>query len=231
MDSVGRPGALAGKFVVFEGGDGAGKSTHIGFLAERLRARGWVDSPGRPRLVVTREPGGTALGGEIRHLLLHGGEVAPGAEALLYAADRAQHVAQVVRPALARGDLVVSDRYLDSSIAYQARGRGLDEALIRQINAIATGGLEPDLTIVLDIDAGAAASRRDGSKAPADRLEQAGAAFHAEVNRRYRELAAASPGRYAVVGTAGGKDEARERVWAAVERLLGPQTGPNGGSW
>ncbi|MDR0594704.1 MAG: dTMP kinase [Bifidobacteriaceae bacterium] len=206
-----------GRFVALEGGDGSGKSTQLGLLVARLRRDGWVDGPGRPRLVVTREPGGTELGANLRQLVLHGGEVSPAAEALLYAADRAQHVAQVLRPALARGDLVISDRYLDSSIAYQAEGRGLPEAAIRQVNAVATGGLEPDLTILLDIDPGLAAARR---AAPADRLEQAGREFHANVNRRYRELAAARPGAYAVVDATGPPDEVHARLWTAVRPLL-----------
>ncbi|MDR1633966.1 MAG: dTMP kinase [Bifidobacteriaceae bacterium] len=227
MDSSARPHCLAGRFIVFEGGDSTGKSTHLRLLAKRLRAERCVDLPGRPGLVVTREPGGTELGAQIRQLLLHGGQVAASAEALLYAADRAQHVAQVLRPALARGDLVISDRYLDSSIAYQAEGRGLDEGVIREVNAVATGGLEPDLTILLDISAGAATARRDRPGAARDRLESAGSAFHADVNRRYRELAAVNPERYVVISTADSKDAVHERVWAAVRPLvsvLGPAT-------
>jgi dTMP kinase len=221
MDSAtGGPG-VHGWFVAFEGGDGAGKSTQLAMLVARLRAGGHVDAPGRPKLVVTREPGGTELGAQIRQMLLSGGDVAPAAEALLYAADRAQHVATVLRPALARGDWVISDRYLDSSIAYQAEGRGLDEAAIRRINAVATGGLAPELTIVLDIDVTTATARRQGE---GDRMEQAGEAFHAKVNRRFRELAAAAPRRYAVVAADGGTTEVHARVWAAFAPLLAGQS-------
>ncbi|MDR2564799.1 MAG: dTMP kinase [Bifidobacteriaceae bacterium] len=220
MDSSVAPSSPVGRFVVFEGGDSAGKSTHLRLLAERLRAEGYADGPGLPSLVVTREPGGTELGVQIRELLLHGGEVAPAAEALLYAADRAQHVAQVLRPALARGDLVISDRYLDSSIAYQAEGRGLGEAAIRQINAVATGGLTPDLTILLDITPDAAAARRDRPELVEDRIEQAGTDFHADVNRRYRELAAAAPARYVALATVDPKDVVHQRIWEAVRPLL-----------
>jgi dTMP kinase len=216
MESVAAPRALPGRFIAFEGGDGAGKSTHLTMLAAALRRGGHVDAPGRPGLIETREPGGTALGRSIRDLLLHGGEVGPAAEALLYAADRAQHVAEVLRPALARGDLVVSDRYLDSSIAYQAEGRGLSEAAIRQINDVATGGLAPHLTILLDIDPAAAALRLAASGAAPDRLEAAGRAFHANVNRRYRELAAAAPGRYVCVPAEASCDAVHAAVWAAV---------------
>ncbi|MDR0627318.1 MAG: dTMP kinase [Bifidobacteriaceae bacterium] len=222
-------GALAGRFIALEGGDGAGKSTHLKMLAQALRGAGYVDQPGCPRLVVTREPGGTELGNQIRELVLYGGEVAPAAEALLYAADRAQHVTTVLRPALARADLVLTDRYLDSSIAYQAEGRGLTEDVIRSINAVATGGLTPDLVIVLDIEPEAATTRRHGSGDPADRVEQAGEAFHSKVNRRYRELAAADPDRYVMVDATGPKEEVHERIWAAVRKLAaaGPRRPPD----
>ncbi|MDR1188933.1 MAG: dTMP kinase [Bifidobacteriaceae bacterium] len=218
MDS--RRGHQPGRFIAFEGGDGAGKSTHLKMLAQALRTGGYVERPGRPGLVVTREPGGTALGAEIRRMLLHGGEVAPAAEALLYAADRSQHVAEVLRPALARGDIVITDRYLDSSIAYQAEGRGLTESVIRQVNAVATGGLEPDLTILMDVDQATSRDRRERPGQTPDRLEEAGEPFHATVNRRYRELAASAPERYAVVLATGSKDEVHASVWAAVEPLL-----------
>ncbi|MDR3361096.1 MAG: dTMP kinase [Bifidobacteriaceae bacterium] len=221
---------LAGRLIAFEGGDGAGKSTQLQRLAVDLRRRGLVDAPGQPRLVVTREPGGTELGQSIRSWLLDGGEVAPEAEALLYAADRAQHVAQVVRPALDDGALVMTDRYLDSSIAYQAEGRGLAEALVRAVNQVATGGLTPDLTILLDIGHQEGAERRAASEAPADRLERAGGGFHARVNARYRQLAAVAAGRYAVIPARGPVEAVQRLVWLALERRLPGWSDPSAGS-
>jgi dTMP kinase len=211
---------LAGRFIAFEGADGAGKSTHLGLLAAQLRERGLVDTPGRPDLVITREPGGTALGERIREALLDGGEVTPVAEALLYAADRAQHVAEVIRPALASGALVITDRFLDSSIAYQVEGRSLPEDLVRAVNAPATGGLEPDLTILLEIGTRAAAARLDASGLPADRLESAGTGFHERVNRRYTQIALSTPGRYAVVPAEAPAAQVQQRVWEAVEGFM-----------
>jgi dTMP kinase len=211
---------LAGRFIAFEGGDGSGKSTHLRLLVDDLRRRGLVDAPGQPGLVVTREPGGTKVGAAVRELLLRGADPAPLTEALLYAADRAEHVARVVRPALERGALVVSDRYLDSSIAYQVEGRGLDLALVREINRAATRGLEPDLTILLDIDQAVAQARRAASGAPADRLEAAGEGFHARVNQRYRSLAAAAPQRYAVVAADAAPQVVHRRLWRELDRFM-----------
>jgi dTMP kinase len=206
-----------GVFIAFEGGDGAGKSVQIDRLASALRAAG-----GR-EVVVTREPGGSDLGREVRRWLLHGGQVEPAAEALLYAADRAQHVAQVIRPALARGAAVLTDRYVDSSAAYQGWGRGLDEQRVRAVNDFATGGLVPDLTVLLDIDPLTAAARREQAGVAADRLESAGLAFHAEVNQRYRDFAARDPGRYAVIDAALPVAHVERLVWAAVGPLLGAE--------
>jgi dTMP kinase len=219
------PGSpLAGRFVAFEGGDGSGKSTHLSLLVGELRRRGLVDAPGRPAAVVTREPGGTELGAAIRQLLLRGagqdGDMAAVTEALLYAADRAEHVARVIRPALARGDLVLSDRYLDSSIAYQVEGRGLAQGLVERVNRLATGGLTPDLTILLDIDPAAAAARLESSGGQADRLESAGGDFHSRVNQRYRDLAAAEPGRYAVLAAEAPLAELGQRVWQVFEGFM-----------
>ncbi|MDR1825794.1 MAG: dTMP kinase [Bifidobacteriaceae bacterium] len=209
-----------GVFIALEGGDGAGKSTQLELLAEALRLRGVVDAPGRPELVLTREPGGTEVGAQIRQALLHGGDVAPLTEALLYAADRAQHVAQVVGPALQRGAVVVSDRYLDSSIAYQVEGRGLTEAQVRGMNAYATGGLLPHLTVLLDIDPDEGSRRRAAGGGPPDRLERAGAAFHRRVNARYRSLMAANPDRYAVVDAAQPPEAVHAQVLASVMAVL-----------
>jgi dTMP kinase len=220
VDSGAVQAGRRGRFIVFEGGDGAGKSTHVKMLVAALRKAGYGGASERPGLVVTREPGGTELGVRIRELLLHGDEIEPAAEALLYAADRAQHVAEVILPALGRGDVVISDRYLDSSIAYQVGGRGLAEAVIRQVNAVGTGGLEPDLTILMDIAPGIIESRRGGSDGALDRLERAGAAFHRKVIQRYRELAAAHPERYAVVNSSATKGKVHGQVLAAVSRVL-----------
>jgi dTMP kinase len=209
-----------GTFIVFEGGDGAGKTTQIDLLVEALRRDGLVDGPGLPSALVTREPGGTALGSGLRELVLHGADMAPVAEALLYAADRAQHVAEVVAPALARGDVVISDRYLDSSIAYQVEGRGLSESQVREVNAPATGGLEPDLTVLMDVGVATAARRRAESGEPADRLEGAGREFHTRVNTRYRSLAAEGAGRYLVVDAEGPVEENHGAILARVGELL-----------
>src|SRR5215211_139481 len=168
-------------FVTFEGVDGSGKTTQARLLAERLREEG-------REVVETREPGGTQLGERIRELVLHGGDVAPWAEAALFAAARAQLVDEVVRPALERGADVVCDRYIDSSLAYQgaARGLGVDEVL--QLNLLATGGLLPDRTIVLDVPVHEA-SRRRGPES--DRMESEGAEFAERVDDAYRGLAEA----------------------------------------
>jgi len=203
---------VRGFFFVIEGGDGAGKSTQVALLAQALRERGYSD------VVVTREPGATEFGAAIRAALLHAGDVAPQAEALAYAADRADHVATVIAPTMARGGIVLSDRYLDSSLAYQAQGRGLGDAQVRAINAFGTGGLEPDLTILLDITPEAGAARRDGKP---DRIERAGVEFHARVAQRYRELAAEHPERYLVLDASDSAEEIHEAAVATVLELLG----------
>lgn len=185
---------MAGLFITLEGGDGAGKSTQAGLLAEWLVERGST-------VLRTREPGGTELGAQLRELLQHRpGHIDPRAEALLYAADRAQHIATVVRPALARGEIVVQDRYLDSSVAYQGAGRVLDEAEIRELSLWASGGLLPDLTVLLDLDAASAAARRDGSAY--DRMEAEAIGFHERVREGYLALAAAEPARFLVLDAA-----------------------------
>jgi dTMP kinase len=182
-----------GLFVTFEGGDGSGKSTQSKLLVE------WLEAQGRT-VVTTREPGGTDLGEEFREIVLHRrGEMAPRAEALLYAADRAHHIATKVRPALERGEVVVQDRYLDSSVAYQGAGRILDPAEVRSLSLWATEGLLPDVTVLLDLDAAAGQSRLAQSRTRYDRLESAGDDFHARVRTAYLELAAAEPDRFLVL--------------------------------
>ena len=176
-------------FVTFEGLDGSGKTTQLRLLAERLTAEGQT-------VVVTREPGGTELGEAIRDLVLHGGNVAPWAEAALYAASRAQHVEEVIRPALARGAVMLCDRYVDSSVAYQGIARGLGLERVLDLNLAAVGGLLPDLTLLLEMDATVADSRMTGKR---DRLEREDASFHARAAAGYRELAARFPERIVVL--------------------------------
>ena len=166
-------------FVTFEGVDGSGKSTQARLLADRLRSEG-------REVVLTREPGGTETGERIRELLLHGEGLAPWAEASLFAAARAQLVDEVIRPALARGDDVVSDRYLDSSLAYQGVARGLGIERVLELNLLATSGLLPDRTFLLALPPDEAAARQSDEP---DRIESEGAAFAEEVDRAYREIA------------------------------------------
>lgn len=196
----------------FEGGDGAGKSTQVQLLVEALRRRGYHD------VVASCEPGGTDLGTSIRQALLHAGEVDPRAEALLYAADRAHHVATVIRPALDRGAIVVEDRYVDSSLAYQVAGRGLAEADVRGINNFGTGGLWPHLTVLLDIAPEAGAARLAGGEP--DRLERAGGDFHGRVNACYRSLAAADAARYLVLDATQSRESIHQAVLERVVALI-----------
>jgi dTMP kinase len=176
-------------FITFEGLDGSGKSTQAGLLRARLEAEG-------EDVVATREPGGTELGERIRELVLHGGHVAPWAEALLYAASRAQHVEEVIRPALERGASVICDRYVDSSVAYQGVGRGLGLDRVLELNLDAVGGLLPDRTFLLLIDPAQAPARLQGHH---DRLEREGDDFRTRVDAGYRELATRFPERIVVL--------------------------------
>jgi dTMP kinase len=153
--------------------------------------------------VRTREPGGTEVGVEVREIVLHHrGDIAPRAEALLYAADRAHHIATLVRPALERGDIVLQDRYIDSSVAYQGAGRVLDPVQVRDLSLWAAEGLLPDLTILLDLDETTARARLDGARTRYDRLEAERSDFHARVRAAYLDLAAAEPERFLVVDAA-----------------------------
>jgi dTMP kinase len=216
----------AGVFVVFEGGEGAGKSTQVDRLAEVLRGQG-------RDVVVTREPGATPVGSRIRGLVLDKGDApSPRAEALLYAADRAHHVATVVRPALARGAVVISDRYVDSSLAYQGAGRTLPVQEISWLSAWATGGLKPDLVVLLDVDPGVGLTRVDSRGVGTDRLESESRTFHERVRYAFLDLAAADPKRYLVLDAA---RPVEEISGAVTERLAGllsamdaayPETGP-----
>jgi dTMP kinase len=193
-------------FVTFEGIDGSGKSTQAELLTARL------ESDGRD-VLGTREPGGTELGERIRELLLHGGHVAPWAEALLYAASRAQHVEEVIRPALARGAWVVCDRYVDSSVAYQGVGRGLGLERVLDLNLTAVGGLMPDRTFLLELDVAALPGRLGGEH---DRLERESDEFHARVAGGYRELAARFPERIVALDARLPAETLAEEVYGAL---------------
>lgn len=196
--------------MVFEGGDGVGKSTQAALLVEWLETQGCTT-------VRTREPGGSPVGAKIRDILLDPatGDVAPKAEALLYAADRAHHVETVIKPALARGDVVVSDRYVDSTLAYQGAGRTLDLADIERINAWATGGLVPHLTVILDV----APELGVDAISVKDRIEQAGADFHERVREQFLALAERDPGRYLVLPARDSIDDIAGRIRARVAAI------------
>jgi len=203
-----------GVFITLEGGDGSGKTTQAELLRE------WLATEGRT-VVRTREPGGTEVGVEVREIVLHHrGDITPRAEALLYAADRAHHVATVVRPALERGEVVIQDRYIDSSVAYQGAGRVLDPEAVRGISDWATDGLTPDLTILLDLDADSARGRLDEARTRYDRLEAEASEFHDRVRAAYLELARAEPGRFLVVDASRPVDEIAEAIRARVASLL-----------
>lgn len=193
-------------FVTFEGLDGSGKTTQIRLLAARLEADG-------RDVVVTREPGGTELGEQIRNLVLHGGHVAPWAEAALYAASRAQHVEEVIRPALERDAIVLCDRYVDSSVAYQGVARGLGLERVLELNLAVVGGVMPDRTFLLLLDPSAAAGRL---RRHHDRLEREGDDFHARADAGYRQLAELFPERIVVLDASLPSAEIAERIHGAL---------------
>jgi dTMP kinase len=203
-----RGAGARGLFVSFEGGDGAGKSTQVSRLGE------WVRNLGR-EVVLTREPGGTELGLALRDALLHGDHVDPRAEALLYAADRAHHVASVVRPALERGAVVITDRYHDSSVAYQGGGRDLGADEVEKLSLWATHGLLPRLTVLLDLDPASGRARLTGDP---DRLERAGNAFHRRTREAFLTRAAADPVRWLVLDASRGV----EQIAAAIRERVAP---------
>ncbi|WP_017654204.1 dTMP kinase [Fortiea contorta] len=180
---------MNGKLIIFEGVEGCGKTSQMQLTQEWLQSLGII-------AVVTREPGGTELGRHLRHLLLAKADnqsITQLTELLLYAADRAQHVEQELKPNLAAGKYILCDRYTDSTIAYQGYGRGLDMSLIHQLNQIATGGLQSDLTIWLDIDVEVGLARKRGDFDSLDRIEQEAIAFHRRVQQGYAELATSYP--------------------------------------
>jgi len=206
---------MSGLFITFEGIDGVGKSTQANLLQEYLESLG-------KEVVRSLEPGGTPLGKEIRNLLLHRkGTVAPRAEALLYAADRAHHVATRIRPALAEGKVVISDRYFDSSVAYQGAGRELSMAEVRHISLWAVENLLPRLTVLLDLDAATARSRREQTGAEPDRLEREKLEFFEAARQAYLSLAADEPERFLVIDASQTVNQMQEQIRARVDTLLG----------
>jgi dTMP kinase len=200
---------LVSAFITFEGIDGCGKSTQLRLLASVLRLR-------QADVVSTREPGGTPLGQTLRHALLEAaGQVDPLAELLLYAADRAQHVRALVRPALSSGHVVLSDRYADATVAYQGAGRGFEPGLVSQLVELATGGLKPDLTLLFDLPVAQArerASHRTRNGRGGDRLESEDASFHERVREAYLKIAAAEPERVRVIDAARSVEETHASV-------------------
>jgi dTMP kinase len=208
---------MSGLFVVLEGGDGAGKSTQADLLVR------WLQDGDR-EAVRTHEPGDSPIGPAVRSVLLSTSSrgMSPWAEALLYAADRAEHVAAVVRPALDRGAVVVSDRYLDSSVAYQGVSRGLGADRVEQISLWATDGLRPDLTVLLDLDPALALGRFTG---PADRLESEPLVFHRQVRRAFLDLAARDPHRYLVLDATAPVEQVQDAIRARLAPLLPERAG------
>jgi dTMP kinase len=208
---------LISAFITFEGIDGCGKSTQLRLLASVLRMRG-------VEVVTTREPGGTPLGQKLRSALLEAeGQVDPLAELLLYAADRAQHVRALVRPALDSGHIVLSDRYADATVAYQGAGRGFETQTVAEIVALATGGLKPDLTLLFDLPVAEAqerASHRTRNGRPGDRLDSEDEAFHTRVREAYLQIAAADPARVRVVNASDSIEETHTRVLDIVIPFL-----------
>lgn len=214
---------MKGMFITIEGTDGAGKSTQIGLLAEFLRQKGLP-------VVLTREPGGTAIGEKIRALLLDEAnrEMTPVTEALLYAASRAQHVSQTIRPALEAGKIVICDRFFDSSLVYQAWGRNLGEALVQSINQWALDGLEPDCTLLFSLQVADGMARAAKDHAP-DRLELEGISFQQKVYDAYQTLAKRYPKRIVAVNAAQSVEEVAKEVQEAIWSRIVEKTTFDGG--
>lgn len=213
---VNAPASPSGLFVCFEGGDGTGKSTQSRLLNEHLVAAGHD-------VVLTFEPGDTAVGQILRQIVLspETGDLDPRAEVLCYAADKAEHLHRVVNPALARGAVVVTDRYVDSSLAYQGAGRALDTAEVEQVLRWATGGLRPDLTVVLDLAPQAGLGRFEGR----DRIEAEGDAFHERVRQSFLAMAAADPEHYLVLDARDSRESLARGVADRVDALLAQRAG------
>lgn len=205
----------AGVFIAFEGGDGAGKSTQAARLAAALESRGYT-------VLRTREPGGTPVGEKLRSLVLdHGnGDIDAHTEALIFAASRAAHATQVIRPALGRGEIVLTDRYIDSSVAYQGAGRNLGLEAVRSLNEWATSGLQPHLTVLLDVDPQLGRRRRTAGQAAEDRLESESDEFHTRIREAFLSLAAGRPEGYLVLPAHLPVDELAGQILARVDTLL-----------
>jgi len=207
---------VRGRFITLEGGEGAGKSTQIRLLAETLRARGLT-------VVTTREPGGSPGAEAIRELLVNGepGRWTPLTEALLLNAARHQHLVETIRPALTRGDWIVCDRYADSTMAYQGYGHGLDRHLLMDLHRIATDGLEPDLTLILDIDPEVGMRRALGRQQGEDRFERMDPGFHQRLRQGFLEIASAQPHRCVVIDAGGPVERIRADILRHVDARLG----------
>lgn len=208
--------ARTGLFISFEGSEGCGKSTQIGRVAARLRDSGH-------EVIQVREPGGTPLGEKIRDLLKFdpaGASMTPAAELLLFAASRAQLVIEIIRPAIARGAVVLCDRFLDSTTVYQGVARALDSKEVAAINAFAVDGTLPDLTLLLDLDAAEGKRRASARKGPADRMEQEEDRFYEAVRRGYLELASEHPSRIAVIDASGDVESVEAAITAILKERL-----------
>ncbi len=205
---------MSGIFITFEGGEGSGKTTQSRLLSELFTGKGYTT-------ILTREPGGTDLGVEIRHLVLHRkGHVSPRAEALLYAADRAHHIETVVQPALDRGEVVIQDRYIDSSVAYQGAGRVLDAGEVETISRWAAGELMPQLTVLLDLDPTVGRQRITQNGATLDRLESEKMEFHERVRQAFLDRAATNPERFLVIDASLGIEDIAARIRERAASLI-----------
>lgn len=204
---------IKGVFITFEGGEGCGKSTHVDLLAKYLRGKGYD-------VVTTCEPGATRIGKVFRGMLLKGDEkLHPFSEILLFAADRVEHVNKLIRPALAKGKIVISDRYIDSTTAYQCGGRGLSVKLVNTLNLVSSSGLIPNMTVLLDISPKDGFARIKG-RAKWDKFENEGRSFHERVRKAYLEIAKKNPSRIKMIPSAGSIKDVQNSIKDLVEALI-----------